>query len=119
MNQKLFFTSVIVCIFFIGYNTNSQVTKTFKVSNKTGIALKSVRCAKADTFEWGYELNVSDKIPIGGSFDFNGKIDTAFCNYDFKFTGVDDAEYILKKVNMCSSKNIELVMPPPEEKKDN
>lgn len=117
MNQRTFWTSVILCIFFIGYTANSQVTKTFKVTNKTGIPLKSVRCAKADTFEWGFELNVSDKIPLNGSFDFNTKIDTAFCKYDFKFTGVDDAEYILKKVDMCSSTKIELIM--PEEKKEN
>lgn len=120
MKLNIFLTVLVFSILIIVANASAQQSRTFKVINKSGIAVTSVRLASNDTYEWGLSLTTMDKVLNDKSFDFVQKIDTARCVYDFKFTGEDGKDYIIENVNLCSSKEIILAIPeekPPEEKK--
>ncbi len=96
-------------------SSNSQVSKTFRVTNKTGIALTSVRISSANANEWGLELNTMEKFANNTSFDFGHKVDTARCMFDIKFTAEGGTEYFMEDVNFCTAKDIQLII--AEEKK--
>jgi hypothetical protein len=114
MKLDIFLTVLILSLLIIIANADAQPSKTFKVINKSGIAVTSVRLSSNDTYTWGLSLTTMDKVPNDKSFDFVQKIDTARCIYDFKFTGDDGKDYIIENVDLCTTKEIVLAI--PEEK---
>ncbi len=111
MKRNLFLTASIAALFFFTYTLSAQTSKTFKVVNKTGNPVTSVRMSKSNANEWGLELNTMEKVPNGSSFEFGTKIDAAMCKYDVKFVSADGVEYYMKDVDLCQIKEIVLVMP--------
>jgi hypothetical protein len=121
MKQHTLLAIVTFSLFFFAANLSAQTSKTFKVINKSGLAVTSVRLASNDTYSWGLSLNIMDKVPNDKSFDFVQKIDTGRCIYDFKFTTDDKKDYIIENVDLCTAKEIILAIPeekPPGEKKE-
>jgi len=126
MKRNFLRGALILSLLLLVDSSEAQISKTFRVVNKTGIALTSVRISSSNANEWGLELNTMEKMPNNTSFEFGHKIDTARCMYDIKFTAEDGTEFFMKDVNFCQLKEIALVMPEekgkieekPEEKKD-
>ena len=117
MLQKLFLGFFIFGYLFLVNQTESQVRYTYKATNKTGLALTSVRFAKTETFQWGFELNIADKILNNATFEFQRKVDTTGCLYDFKLIDDSGKEYILEKVDLCGSTDIIITLPEEKENK--
>ncbi|HEY3251513.1 MAG TPA: hypothetical protein VGK25_10390 [Ignavibacteria bacterium] len=116
MKLSVFLAVLVLSLLIIIANAGAQTSKTFKVTNKSGMAVTSVRLASNDTYTWGLSLTTMDKVPIDKSFDFVQKIDTARCIYDFKFTGDDGKDYIIENVDLCSTKEIVLAIPEEKDK---
>jgi hypothetical protein len=117
MKQNFLWIALVLAFLFIGNSVTAQVSKTFKVINKSGFSVTSVRISQSNANEWSMELNTMDKIPNNGSFDFGQKYDTARCMHDIKFTAEDGTEYFLKDINLCRVK--EIVLEIREEKQGN
>jgi len=113
MKLKLF-AAVFVLALIINSSVNAQVEKKFKITNKTGIALVSIRFALHDSFNWGMDLNTTSKLPINGFIEFRHKVDSNLCAYDIKFADDGAKEYIMLNVDFCKQTDIQLMI--PEEK---
>ncbi len=111
-----FVISVVVVLFLLISSAYSQVSKTFKFNNKTGVTITSLRVASNDTYDWSLPLNTQEKVMNNQSFNFTMKIDTARCIYDFKFTTDDGTDYILEDITLCAKADIDLVIPEKKEK---
>jgi hypothetical protein len=105
--------SLLLCIFVS--SSFSQVSKTFKVYNKTGVTVTSLRFSSNDEYNWSLPLNTADKVPNNQNFSFTMKIDTARCTYDFKFTTEDGTDYIVEDVKLCEKPEFDLVIPEKKE----
>ncbi|MCI0450676.1 MAG: hypothetical protein L0Y79_13015 [Chlorobi bacterium] len=116
MKGNFFLGTFILALLLLVSAARAQIlTKTFKVVNKTGLNVTSVRISTFDAYTWSMELNTMEKIPNNGSFEFQRKYDTSKCNYEFKFTTEDGVDHIIKS-DLCGSATITLAI--PEEKPD-
>ena len=114
MKENFFWGAFILALLLFVNTADAQIlTKTFKVINKTGVNVTSVRISTFDAYTWSMELNTMEKIPNNGSFEFQRKYDTSKCDYEFKFTTEDGVDHIIKS-NLCASATITLAI--PEEK---
>jgi hypothetical protein len=68
-----------------------------------------------DIYNWSLPLNTAEKVMAGQSFNFNTKVDTARCTYDFKFTVEDGTDYIIEDVKLCEKHEFDLAIPEKKE----
>jgi len=113
MKENFFWGAFILALLLFVNTADAQIlTKTFKVVNKTGMNVTSVRIATLDAYSWSMPLNTT-KVPNNSSFEYQKKYDTSKCTYDFQFTTEDGVDYIIKS-DLCTSETITLAI--PEEK---
>ena len=114
MKRSFVFSAALLLFLFIS-TSYSQVSKTFKVYNKTGATVTSLRFSTNDEYNWSLPLNTAEKVMNNQNFSFTMKVDTARCTYDFKFTIEDGTDYILEDVKLCEKPEFDLVIPEKKE----
>lgn len=116
MKLKLSLVVFALVFFFLNSSVNAQIERSIRLTNKTGIALTSVRISTHDSYRWGMDLNPMSTFPINSSIDFRSKFDTNLCAYDIKFEDGAGKEYVMQSVNLCKETNVQLMI--PEEKSE-
>lgn len=116
MKLKLFLAVFALAFFFLSSSVNAQVERKIKLTNKTGIALSSVRISTHESFRWGMDLNTMSTFPINGTIEFRQKVDTNLCAYDIKFADAGGKEYVMQSVDLCKEATVQLMI--PEEKSE-
>jgi len=114
MKPGFFIFAALLLLLYIS-SSYSQVSKTFKVFNKTGITVTSLRVSSNDIYNWSLPLNTAEKVMNNQNFSFTMKVDTARCIYDFKFTIEDGTDYIIEDVKLCEKPEFDLLIPEKKE----